>query len=140
MSAEETKKRTESAAKAEAADQSKSGAMAEKEREAIKAHDLAPLQEGPSNGEAGNIDLLLDVSVPITAQLGATEMRIRDVLRLVPGSIVELDKLAGDPVDLFVRGKLIAQGEVVVVDESFGIRVTKIVTPNERMENLGISA
>jgi flagellar motor switch protein FliN len=85
-----------------------------------------------ASGEAGNIDLLMDISIPVIARLGATEMRIRDILQLLPGSIVELDKLAGDPVDLFVRGKLFAQGEVVVVDESFGIRVTKILDPSEK--------
>ena len=74
--------------------------------------------------------------MPVVAHLGSTEMRIRDILRLVPGSIVELDKLAGEPVDLFVRGKLFAQGEVVIVDESFGVRVTKIVEHKEGIEGL----
>jgi flagellar motor switch protein FliN/FliY len=77
------------------------------------------------------MDLLLDVPVPVVAQLGSTEMRIREILRLTPGSVVALDKLAGEPVDLFVRGQLFAQGEVVIVDESFGIRVTKIVSRND---------
>lgn len=85
-------------------------------------------------GEPANLDLLMDVSVPVVAQLGSTNMRIRDILRLTPGSIVELDKLAGEPVDLFVRGQLFAQGEVVVVDENFGIRVTKIISPDSRTD------
>ena len=106
----------------------------ERPKAAVRPHDLAPLSPAAAAGEAGNMDLLMDVSVPVVAQLGSTEMRIRDILRLTPGSVVALDKLAGEPVDLFVRGQLFAQGEVVIVDESFGIRVTKIVsrTENER--------
>jgi len=103
----------------------------ERPKTAVKPHNLAPLSAPAAAGEAGNMDLLLDVSVPVVAQLGSTEMRIRDILRLTPGSVVALDKLAGEPVDLFVRGQLFAQGEVVIVDESFGIRVTKIVSRNE---------
>jgi flagellar motor switch protein FliN/FliY len=103
----------------------------ERPKTAVRPHDLAPLNPGASAGEPGNMDLLLDVPVPVVAQLGSTEMRIRDILRLTPGSVVALDKLAGEPVDLFVRGQLFAQGEVVIVDESFGIRVTKIVSRNE---------
>ena len=106
----------------------------ERPKAPVRPHDLAPLSPAAAAGEAGNMDLLMDVSVPVVAQLGSTEMRIRDILRLTPGSVVALDKLAGEPVDLFVRGQLFAQGEVVIVDESFGIRVTKIVsrTENER--------
>jgi flagellar motor switch protein FliN/FliY len=103
----------------------------ERPKTAVRPHDLAPLNPGASAGEPGNMDLLLDVPVPVVAQLGSTEMRIREILRLTPGSVVALDKLAGEPVDLFVRGQLFAQGEVVIVDESFGIRVTKIVSRNE---------
>jgi len=102
----------------------------------VRDHNLSPLAEGAVSGEAGNIDLLMDITVPVVAQLGATEMRIRDILQLLPGSIVDLDKLAGDPVDLYVRGKLFAQGEVVVVDESFGIRVSKIIDSQEQPEAL----
>ena len=104
------------------------------DRAALRPHDLVPLRPSGAAGEAGNMDLLLDVSVPVVAQLGATEMRIREILRLAPGAVVELDKLAGEPVDLFVRGQLFAQGEVVIVDDSFGIRVTKILNPNEHNE------
>ena len=103
----------------------------ERPKATVRPHDLAPLNPASGAVEAGNMDLLLDVSVPVIAQLGSTEMRIRDILRLTPGSVVALDKLAGEPVDLFVRGQLFAQGEVVIVDESFGIRVTKIVSRNE---------
>jgi flagellar motor switch protein FliN/FliY len=103
----------------------------ERPKASVRSHDLAPLNAALATGEAGNMDLLMEVSVPVVAQLGSTEMRIRDILRLTPGSVVALDKLAGEPVDLFVRGQLFAQGEVVIVDESFGIRVTKIVSRND---------
>lgn len=78
------------------------------------------------------LDLVLDVPLRVTVELGRTRMQIRDVLELGKGSVVELDKLAGEPVDLLVNGKLIARGEVVVIDENFGIRVTDIVSPAER--------
>ncbi len=103
----------------------------ERPKAAVRPHDLAPLNPAAAGSVAGNMDLLLDVPVPVVAQLGSTEMRIREILRLTPGSVVALDKLAGEPVDLFVRGQLFAQGEVVIVDESFGIRVTKIVSRND---------
>jgi len=103
----------------------------ERPKATVRPHDLPPLNPASAAGEAGNMDLLMDVSVPVVAQLGSTEMRIREILRLTPGSVVALDKLAGEPVDLFVRGQLFAQGEVVIVDESFGIRVTKIVSRND---------
>ncbi|HEY9899730.1 MAG TPA: flagellar motor switch phosphatase FliY [Pantanalinema sp.] len=78
------------------------------------------------------LDLVMDVPLKVTVELGRTRMQIRDVLELGKGSVVELDKLAGEPVDLLVNGKLIARGEVVVIDENFGIRVTDIVSPAER--------
>ena len=79
------------------------------------------------------LDLIMDVPLRVTVELGRTRMQIRDVLELGKGSVVELDKLAGEPVDLLVNGKLIARGEVVVIDENFGIRVTDIVSPAERV-------
>ena len=84
------------------------------------------------------MDLLMDVSVPVVAQLGSTEIKIKDILNLLPGSIVELEKLAGEPVDLLVRGQAFAQGEVVVVDENFGVRITKILTSNERAVDVAL--
>lgn len=79
-----------------------------------------------------NLNLLLDVPMNVTVELGRTKMTVHDVLNLGSGSIVELDKLAGEPVDLMVNGKLIAKGEVVVIDENFGLRITDIVSPMER--------
>jgi flagellar motor switch protein FliN/FliY len=86
----------------------------------------------PGAGNTG-LDLIMDVPLRVTVELGRTRMQIRDVLELGKGSVVELDKLAGEPVDLLVNGKLIARGEVVVIDENFGIRVTDIVSPAERV-------
>nr|HPQ52360.1 flagellar motor switch protein FliN [Spirochaetota bacterium] len=80
-----------------------------------------------------NINLLLDVKLALTVELGRTTMLVKDILGLGEGSIIELDKLAGEPVDLLVNGKLIARGEVVVIDENFGVRVTDIVSPAERL-------
>ncbi|HNR87200.1 MAG TPA: flagellar motor switch protein FliN [Spirochaetota bacterium] len=95
-----------------------------------------PLGEGIPSGAAGNISLLLDVPMTLTVELGRTRQLVKDILGLGEGSIIELDKLAGEPVDLLVNGKLIAKGEVVVIDENFGVRVTDIVSPAERMSKM----
>jgi len=92
-----------------------------------------PSQPGTSH----NIDMLLDVAMPISIELGRTSMAIQDILNLGPGSVVELNKLAGEPVDLLVNEKLIARGEVVVVDENFGIRITSMTSQEERIKSLG---
>ncbi len=92
----------------------------------------APVGPAPFAAASG-LDLIMDVPLRVTVELGRTRMQIRDVLELGKGSVVELDKLAGEPVDLLVNGKLIARGEVVVIDENFGIRVTDIVSPAERV-------
>lgn len=86
---------------------------------------------GPSSGQT-NMNLLMDVQMTVTVELGRTKMYIKDILGLGEGSIIELDKLAGEPVDLLVNGKLVAKGEVVVIDENFGVRVTDIVSPTDR--------
>lgn len=86
----------------------------------------------PAGG--GNLNLLMDVQMSLTVELGRTKMYIKDILGLGEGSIIELDKLAGEPVDLLVNGKLIAKGEVVVIDENFGVRVTDIVSPTDRIK------
>lgn len=88
----------------------------------------------PSHGPEmpANLNMLLDVPMQVTVELGRTKMTVHDVLNLGSGSIVELDKLAGEPVDFMVNGKLIAKGEVVVIDENFGLRITDIVSPMER--------
>jgi flagellar motor switch protein FliN/FliY len=84
-----------------------------------------------------NIDLLMDVDLPVAIELGRTKMAIQEILALGPGSVVELNKLAGEPVDLLVNNKVVAKGEVVVIDENFGLRITQLVTPEERLKALG---
>jgi flagellar motor switch protein FliN/FliY len=89
----------------------------------------------PSEG-AQDLDLILDIPVNLTVELGRTRIPIKHILQLAQGSVIELDALAGEPMDVLVNGCLIAQGEVVVVNEKFGIRLTDIVTPSERMRRL----
>ncbi len=96
---------------------------------------FAPLAPSAPPAAQSGLDLILDVPLRVTVELGRTRMQIRDVLELGKGSVVELDKLAGEPVDLLVNGKLIARGEVVVIDENFGVRVTDIVSPAERFSS-----
>ena len=85
---------------------------------------------------ANDINMILDIPVQLTVELGRTRIPIKHILQLAQGSVVELDALAGEPMDVLVNGYLIAQGEVVVVNEKFGIRLTDIVTPSERMRRL----
>ena len=87
--------------------------------------------------DMGNIEFLLDVPLDVSVELGRTKMPIRDMLQLGPGSVIELDKLIGEPVDLLVNNRLIARGEVVVFDENFGIRITDILKPEDRIKMLG---
>ena len=87
-------------------------------------------------GQTSDIGMVMDIPVQLTVQLGRARLPIRDILQLAQGSVVELDGLAGEPLDVYVNGCLIAQGEVVVVNEKFGIRLTDIVTPAERARKL----
>ena len=98
---------------------------------------FSQLEDNEKSEGSGNLDLLLDVKVNITAELGRTNMLIKDILSLGHGSIIELNKLAGEPVDLLVNNKPVARGEVVVIEESFGVRVTEILDPEQRIKNLG---
>lgn len=95
-----------------------------------------PPVAGTEGKDSSSIDLLLDVPLRLSVVLGKTTKSIREVLGLGPGSVMELDKMAGEPVDIMVNDKLIAHGEVVVVDESFGVRVTDIVTLEQRLNSL----
>lgn len=83
-----------------------------------------------------NLDFILDIPLKVTVELGRTEVIIKDLLQLGQGSVLELDKLAGEPLEILVNGKLVAKGEVVVVNEKFGIRLTDIISPIERIETL----
>jgi len=101
---------------------------------AVRRPSLAELEaEAPAPGRGRNLDLVLDISVPVTVELGHTRMKIADLLSLHSGAVIELDRRAGEPVDLLVNGKLIGQGEVVVVEDSFGIRITAITDQAARL-------
>jgi flagellar motor switch protein FliN len=96
--------------------------------------DLAP--NGAANaGHEMNLNLILDVAVTLALEVGRAKMSVRDLLHLAPGAVVELDRLAGEPLDVLVNGVRIARGEVVVVNEKFGIRLTDVVSEKERMEH-----
>jgi flagellar motor switch protein FliN/FliY len=98
---------------------------------------LAPPPAAKAASAAGNdINMILDIPVQLTVEMGRTRIPIKNILQLAQGSVVELDAMAGEPMDVLVNGYLIAQGEVVVVNEKFGIRLTDIVTPSERMRRL----
>lgn len=96
-----------------------------------------PLTAAGGATAPGDIDLIMDIPVQLTVELGRTRIPIRHILQLAQGSVVELEGLAGEPMDVLVNGCLIAQGEVVVVNDKFGIRLTDIVTPAERMRKIG---
>jgi flagellar motor switch protein FliN/FliY len=89
-----------------------------------------------ASGAGNDINMILDIPVQLTVELGRTRIPIKHILQLAQGSVVELDALAGEPMDVLVNGYLIAQGEVVVVNDKFGIRLTDIVTPSERLRRL----
>lgn len=94
-------------------------------------------QIGDDGDAAGNsLDMLMDIRLPITVELGRTQMLVRDILDFGPGTVIELDKLAGDPVDVLVNGKIVAQGEVVVADDHFGVRITTLLSPQDRVRSL----
>lgn len=84
-----------------------------------------------------NIEFVLDIPLQVTVQIGSTRMLIRELLQLGQGSVIELNKLAGEPMEVLVNNKLVARGEVVVVNEKFGIRLTDVVSPNQRIQQLG---
>lgn len=88
------------------------------------------------SGQKNDIDFILDIPVQLTVELGRTKIAIKNLLQLAQGSVVELDGMAGEPMDVLVNGCLIAQGEVVVVNDKFGIRLTDIITPSERIRKL----
>ncbi len=93
-------------------------------------------KDGAANHAHHDIDLILDIPVQMTVELGRTKIAIKNLLQLAQGSVVELDGMAGEPMDVLVNGCLIAQGEVVVVNDKFGIRLTDIITPSERIRKL----
>lgn len=95
-----------------------------------------PLDQGADGKKARELEMIMDIPVKLKVELGRTRITIKQLLELTQGSVVELDGLAGDPMDILINGYLIAQGEVVVVDDKYGIRITEIITPSERVQKL----
>eukprot|EP01031_Cornospumella_fuschlensis_P052874 gene52874-64601_t len=124
------------AALAEAAPSPAAEVATEVAAEQVSTPSFANFTPTVGTGPGNDINMILDIPVQLTVELGRTRIPIRNILQLAQGSIVELDALAGEPMDVLVNGYLIAQGEVVVVNDKFGIRLTDIVTPSERMRRL----
>lgn len=95
-----------------------------------------PLEQGSGTTEARDLEMIMDIPVKLTVELGRTKLTIKQLLELAQGSVIELDGLAGEPMDILINGYLIAQGEVVVVEDKYGIRITEIITPSERVQKL----
>lgn len=124
------------AAMAEAEGAEKSGASG-KQVKAAPMEDFGDLPEpGTGNGKEPDLDVILDIPVTISMEVGNTQIPIRNLLQLNQGSVIELDRLAGEPLDVLVNGTLIAHGEVVMVNEKFGIRLTDVISPGERIKRL----
>ncbi|MDH2431256.1 hypothetical protein WH50_21225 [Pokkaliibacter plantistimulans] len=113
-------------------------AMAEQENDDAQRVELDELRDEGRRVdlERPNLDVILDIPVTISMEVGHTEISIRNLLQLNQGSVVELDRMAGEPLDVLVNGTLIAHGEVVVVNERFGIRLTDVISPSERIKKL----
>jgi len=125
------------AAWAEALEEQKSGADGASDQGGPLADDsIRPFGSAGSDGTSSDIDRVLDIPIQLSVELGRTKVPIKYILQLGQGSVVELDALAGEPMDVLVNGYLIAQGEVVVVNDKFGIRLTDIVTPSERLKRV----
>lgn len=105
-------------------------------RAPMEEFNSAPKVNLPVNMDGPNLDVILDIPVSISMEVGSTDITIRNLLQLNQGSVVELDRLAGEPLDVLVNGTLIAHGEVVVVNEKFGIRLTDVISPSERIKKL----
>ncbi|KGS13007.1 MULTISPECIES: flagellar motor switch protein FliN [Pseudomonas syringae group] len=105
-------------------------------RLAMEEFGSVPKNTGPVTLDGPNLDVILDIPVSISMEVGSTDINIRNLLQLNQGSVIELDRLAGEPLDVLVNGTLIAHGEVVVVNEKFGIRLTDVISPSERIKKL----
>ncbi|MCL4559583.1 MAG: flagellar motor switch protein FliN [Chloroflexi bacterium] len=100
--------------------------------------DAVTVRPQPANGKGlANIDMLMDIPLVVTVELGRTEMTLRQALDLQPGVVIELERLAGDPIDVFINERLIAHGEVVVVDDKFAVRIVDVVSSKDAAENHG---
>jgi flagellar motor switch protein FliN/FliY len=134
---EQTDKQEADAADDATTEQAVAEAVAERPAQAAAAEfdSLEDTSAGPASEEE-NLDVILDIPVTISMEIGRTNISIRNLLQLNQGSVVELDRLAGEPMDVLVNGTLVAHGEVVVVNEKFGIRLTDVISPAERVKKL----
>lgn len=130
----------EALAEQQAADQARAGKdgdeSAAEGKDGYARAEFAGLEAEQGGGEVRNMDLVLDIPVTISMEIGRGRIPIRNLLQLSQGSVVELDRLAGEPLDVLVNGTLIAQGEVVVVNDKYGIRLTDVISPSERIKRL----
>ena len=110
--------------------------QAEQQAAAVETADFEQLQDEGGVNLSPELDVILDIPVTVSLEVGNTEITIRNLLQLNQGSVIELDRMAGEPLDVLVNGTLIAHGEVVVVNEKFGIRLTDVVSPSERIQKL----
>lgn len=116
--------------------------MSNGEKEEEKKVDVKASQFAPIGTEAGtvsgpnNISMLMDLELPVAVELGRVRMLVKDILGLGPGAVIELNKFSGEPVDVYVNNRKFAEGEVVVIDQNFGVRISALIGPNEKLENL----
>jgi len=126
---------------AEAAAQDAADAPADEAKVAVQAAEFTDLDDadaaGGSAAAVAGLDLILDITMPVSVELGRASMTVQELLQLRTGSVVELERMAGEPVDLYVRDVRFARGEVVVVDNNFGLRLTEILNPQRRLQELG---
>jgi flagellar motor switch protein FliN/FliY len=104
--------------------------------EDVQQHEFDTLQDEGTEQEKRDIDFLLDIPVEVSVQLGTTKMMIKEILQLGQGSVIELEKLAGEPMEILANNRTVARGEVVVVNEKFGVRLTDIISPSDRVTQL----
>nr|WP_296969220.1 flagellar motor switch protein FliN [Tepidanaerobacter sp. EBM-38] len=102
----------------------------------VKPVEFHTFKDEPTSSQSSSLDLILDVPLEVTVELGRTEKTIKEILEISSGTIIELDKMAGEPADILVNGKLVAKGEVVVIDENFGVRITEIINSIDRVKSL----
>lgn len=117
--------------------QKETSALSKKETPSSQPAKLEELSPAQRTGAYPELEFILDIPLEISAEIGRTKMLIRDLLKLNQGSIIELEKFAGEPVEIYVNGKLMAKGEVVVVNDKFGVRITEIISAQERVKKLG---
>ncbi|MDT8405979.1 MAG: flagellar motor switch protein FliN [Methylococcales bacterium] len=134
---EQAESEADSEADSKADSKAKSAADDNGHSQAAKFDELYPAEgRGVASGDEVNMDVVLDIPVTISLEIGRAQINIRNLLQLAEGSVVELDRLAGEPMDVLVNGTLIAHGEVVVVNDKFGIRLTDVISPSDRIKRL----